>query len=85
MKLTDKLTQRFGADKLLHLLIAALFVSQFDDYGLFWGILALLAVSGLVYSKGRWLDKSADWEDTKFTVIGGLFELILFTIRTVLF
>lgn len=85
MKLTDKLTQRFGADKLLHLLIAALFVSQFDDYGLFWGFLALLVVSGLGYAKERWLDKSADWEDTKFTVVGGLFELILFTIRTVLF
>lgn len=85
MKLTDKLTQRFGADKLLHLLIAALFVSQFDDYGLFWGFLALFAVSGLGYAKEKWLDKTGDWEDLKATVIGGVIELVVYTVRCIVF
>lgn len=85
MKITDKLTQRFGADKLLHLLIAALFVSQFDDYGLWWGLLALLVISGLGYAKEKWLDKEVNWEDVKFTAIGGILELVFFTFRSVIF
>lgn len=85
MKLTDKLTQMFGQDKLLHLLIAALFVSQFDDYGFWFGLLALIAITGLGYAKERWLDKSADWEDVKFAAIGGIVELAFYTIRTIVF
>ena len=73
MKLTDKLTQRFGADKLLHLLIAALFVS------------ALIVVSGFSYAKEKWLDKTEDWEDMQFAVFGGVLELVVYTARCVVF
>lgn len=85
MKLTDKIVSRYGQDKVLHFLVGAWIVAQFDDYGLFWGILALLVVSGLGYAKERWLDKSADWEDVKFAAIGGIVELAFYTIRTIVF
>ena len=85
MKLTDKIVSRYGQDKVLHFLVGAWIVAQFDDYGLFWGFLALFAVSGLGYAKEKWLDKTGDWEDLKATVIGGVIELVVYTVRCVVF
>ena len=85
MKLTDKLTQMIGQDKLLHLLVAALFVSQFDDYGFWFGLLALIVVSGFSYAKEKLLDKTEDWEDMQFAVLGGVLELIFYTFHNLIF
>lgn len=34
MRLTDKLVEKFGADKLLHFFVAALLVAECKNYGI---------------------------------------------------
>lgn len=78
MKLTDKIVSRYGQDKVLHFLVGA-----FDDYGIIIGLLSLVPVGVLAYAKER-LDAKADNGDIIASVVGGVCELVLFAVRSLI-
>jgi len=83
MKLTDKIVSRYGQDKVLHFLVGAWIVAQFDDYGIIIGLLSLVPVGVLAYAKER-LDAKADNGDIIASVVGGVCELVLFAVRSLI-
>lgn len=75
MKLTDKLIEKFGHDKLLHFLVAAWVVSVCSLYGvecIAWIIIILLSII-----KEKIFDDYSDTKDIIAGTLGGFVSLLL--------
>ena len=62
MRLTDKLVEKFGADKLLHFFVAAWLVAECKNYGIitgFFGWIAVIILSAL--KEFSWMENGARW------------------------
>lgn len=85
MKKLNDFVARFGTDRVLHFLVAAWFVSQFEIFGIWWVILSLPIVFGLSILKEKKFDESADKKDIIFAMAGAIFEFLSYILRSWIF
>lgn len=78
MKLTDKLVNKFGADKLLHFLIAAWIVSEAKIYGIAAMLITAVIVLLLSVIKEVKLDGYASADDILATMCGCITSIGLY-------
>lgn len=77
MKLTDKLVEKIGADKLLHFFVAAWLVSECKAFGIgvaFFGWIAVIILSAI---KEHFLDDEPDPMDACAAAYGGIVSLLI--------
>ena len=71
MKLTDKLVNKFGYDKLLHFFVAAWLVSECKEFGIVAGYIGWIAVIVLSIVKEHSLDDEPESMDAFAAAYGG--------------
>lgn len=70
MKLTNKLVEKFGYDKLLHFLLSG-WLTQIGTLANWWvGLLVIAIIIGLSYCKEKMWDTIADNKDIYAAIIG---------------
>lgn len=77
MRLTDKLVEKFGSDKLLHFFVAAWLVAECRDYGIIAGFFGWIAVIILSALKEFFLDGEWDSMDACASAYGGFLSLMV--------
>jgi hypothetical protein len=77
MKLTDKLVEKVGADKLLHFFVAAWLVAECKSYGVVPMLLGFVVVVLLAVVKEYILDNTGDYKDVLCSMLGGVFSILL--------
>ena len=77
MKLTDKLVNKFGYDKLLHFFVAAWLVSECKAFGIIAGFIGWIAVIVLSVVKEHFLDGELDSMDACAAAYGGFLSLAI--------
>ena len=77
MKLTDKIIETIGYDKLLHFFISAWLVSEGKAYGIDVAVFIWLLVWMLSFIKEKYLDNKLNYWDVWFSVLGGGISLFL--------
>lgn len=77
MKLTDKLVNKFGYDKLLHFFVAAWLVSECKAFGIVAGFFGWIAVMILSVVKEHILDGEPDSMDACAAAYGGFLSLAI--------
>lgn len=84
MKITDKLVQKFGVDKLLHFSIGAWITALGGIYNYMGCLCCGVIVIMLNIIKERLLDEQPDPKDTLFTLFGSIVSIIAcFGINTI--
>lgn len=81
MKLTDKLVNKFGYDKLLHFFLAAWVVSECKAFGIDVGCIAWIVVVVLSWIKEDFLDDHVDARDIFAGALGGFVSIALMTLQ----
>jgi hypothetical protein len=81
MKLTDKLVERFGVDKLLHFFVAAWLVSECKAFGIGVGCIAWIVVVVLSWIKEDFFDDHVDARDIFAGALGGFVSIALMTLQ----
>lgn len=84
MKITDKLVEKFGYDKLLHFLVAAWAVSEFKIYGIGIACIAWILIVILSWIKEEFLDGHADARDIFAGALGGFISLLLMIVKALI-
>ena len=77
MKLTDKLVEKIGADKLLHFFVAAWLVSECKAFGIIAGFFGWIVVIILSAIKERFLDDEPEPMDACAAAYGGFVSLLI--------
>ena len=77
MKLTDKLIEKIGADKLLHFFVAAWLVSECKAFGIIAGFFGWIAVIILSAVKEHFLDDEPEPMDACAAAYGGVVSLLI--------
>ena len=80
MKLTDRLVEKIGADKMLHFFVAAWVVAECKAYGVAPMLLGFVAVILFSVVKECVLDKTGDYKDVLCSMLGGVFSILLFIV-----
>lgn len=80
MKLTDKIMGKYGADKLLHFLVAGWIVSLFSSFGFVPMLVSTIIVVALSIVKERCWDEYEDWDDMFAALCGIALSWIFFLI-----
>ena len=75
--MTDKLVEKFGADKLLHFFVAAWLVAECKNYGIIAGFFGWIAVIILSALKEFLLDEEWDSMDMVAGAYGGFLSLMI--------
>ena len=84
MKLTDKLVEKVGADKLLHFFIAAWLVSECKAFGIvaaFFGWIVVIILSAI---KEHFLDDEPEPMDACAAAYGGIVSLLIGVLEGIL-
>ena len=84
MKLTDRLVEKVGVDKLLHFFVAAWLVSECKAYGVAPMLLGFVVIVLLAIVKECVLDNTGDYKDVLCSMIGGVFSILLFIVGCIL-
>lgn len=84
MKLTDKLVEKIGYDKMLHFLLASWFVSECKAYGIGVGCIAWIVIVVLAFVKEKWLDDFFDARDLLWSAFGGFASLVLMVVMDII-
>ena len=77
MKLTDKLVEKIGVDKLLHFFVAAWLVSECKAFGIIAGFFGWIAVIILSAVKEHFLDDEPEPMDACAAAYGGFVSLLI--------
>ena len=77
MKLTNKLVEKIGADKLLHFFVAAWVVSECKAFGIIAGFIGWIAVIILSAIKEHFLDDEPEPMDACAAAYGGFVSLLI--------
>ena len=77
MKLTDKLVEKVGADRLLHFFVAAWLVSECKAFGIIAGFFGWIAVIILSAVKEHFLDDEPEPMDACAAAYGGFVSLLI--------
>ena len=77
MKLTDKLVEKVGADRLLHFFVAAWLVSECKAFGIIAGFFGWIAVIILSAVKEHFLDDEPEPMDACAAAYGGVVSLLI--------
>lgn len=77
MKLTDKLVEKIGADKLLHFFVAAWLVSECKAFGIIAGFFGWIVVIILSAVKEHFFDDEPEPMDACAAAYGGIVSLLI--------
>ena len=77
MKLTNKLVEKVGVDKLLHFFVAAWVVSECKAFGIIAGFFGWIAVIILSAIKEHFLDDEPEPMDACAAAYGGFVSLLI--------
>ena len=77
MRLTDKLVEMVGVDKLLHFFVAAWVVAECKAFGIGVGCIAWIVVVVLSWIKEDFLDDHVDARDIFAGALGGFVSLLI--------
>jgi uncharacterized membrane protein len=85
-KFIDKIVNYFTSDKVLHFLVGALIVAQFEVFaanpsGWFWPFIGVILVAVLSFLKEKYLDDEFDLKDIWAALAGAFIEVWLLIIR----
>jgi hypothetical protein len=81
MRLTDKLVENVGVDKLLHFFVAAWLVSECKAFGIGVGCIAWIVVVVLSWIKEDFFDEQVDARDIFTGALGGFISIALMTLQ----
>jgi uncharacterized membrane protein (UPF0136 family) len=84
MKLTDKLVEKVGADRLLHFFVAAWLVSECKAFGIvaaFFGWIVVIILSAI---KEHFLDDEPEPMDACAAAYGGIVSLLIGVLEGIL-
>lgn len=81
MKLTDKLVEKVGVDKLLHFFVAAWVVSECKAFGIGVGCIGFLVIVVLAFVKEKFLDKFFSASDFLYSALGGFVSLAFMVLK----
>ena len=81
MKLTDKLVEKVGVDKLLHFFVAAWVVSECKAFGIGVGCIAWIVVVVLSWIKEDFFDDHVDARDIFAGALGGFVSLLICVLK----
>ena len=84
MKLTDKLVEKIGADKLLHFFVAAWLVSECKAFGIIAAFFGWIAVIILSAVKEHFLDDEPEPMDACAAAYGGIVSLLIGVLEGIL-
>ena len=84
IKFLNNLVEKVGIDRVLHFLVGALILAQFECFGLNLVLLSFLIVFIIAFTKEK-IDTYFDWKDIGFTMLGAFVEFISFILRTLIF
>ena len=77
MKLTDKLVEKIGADRLLHFFVAAWVVSECKAFGIIAGFIGWIVVIVLSAIKEHFFDDEPEPMDACAAAYGGFVSLLI--------
>lgn len=82
----NKIVSLVGTDKVIHFLVGALIVSQFEVFaakpsGWIWPFIGIILVGLLSFAKEKWLDETFDIKDIWAALLGAFLELWSLIIR----
>ncbi len=80
MNLTDKLVEKFGADKLLHFLLGWVIVSMGSPFGYIGIVIGVILVGILSIIKEYKLDTANDTKDMIAGILGAVISGIYFVL-----
>lgn len=81
MKLTDKLVEKVGSDKLLHFLLTAWLVAEFKILGVIPTLIVFSIIIIVGILKERYMDVIPDYKDLKWSIYGGVTSLFLYILK----
>lgn len=84
MKLTDKLVEKVGADRLLHFFVAAWLVGECKAFGIIAGFFGWIVVIILSAIKEHFLDDEPEPMDACAAAYGGFLSLLIGVLEGVL-
>lgn len=84
MKLTDKLVEKVGADKLLHFFVSAWLVSECKAFGIIAGFFGWIVVIVLSAIKEHFLDDEPEPMDACAAAYGGFLSLLIGVLKWIL-
>lgn len=84
MKLTDKLVEKVGADRLLHFFVAAWLVSECKSFGIIAGFIGWIAVIILSAIKEHFFDDEPEPMDACSAAYGGIVSLLIGVLEGIL-
>lgn len=84
MKLTNKLVEKVGADKLLHFLVTAWIMAEAKCFGLVPMLVVFVLLIVLGIFKEIELDTQADYADVKWSAYGGFTTAILYIVSEII-
>ena len=84
MRMTDKLIDKIGYDKLLHFFVAAWLVSEYKAFGIIAGFIGWIAVIVLSVVKEHSLDDKPEPMDACAAAYGGFLSLAIGLLQTLL-
>ena len=85
MKLTDKLIQKYGNDKLLHFSIGGWVTALCGLFGQIPLVIGGITITLLNVVKEYLFDNTPDWKDVKATFLGCSITFIIYIIKQLLF
>ena len=80
MKILNKLASYIGVDKILHFLVGALIVAQFEIFEWYWVLIAIGIVAVLSVVK-EFLDSEFDWKDIFAAMCGAFTQLFILILK----
>lgn len=83
-RLYKRIEQRVGGDRVLHFMIGALIVAQFEYFSFQLVLISIILVFTLSLIK-EFTGERFDWYDILATMLGALFQLGVFVIKFKLF
>lgn len=84
MKLTDKLVEKVGADRLLHFFVAAWLVSECKAFGIIAGFFGWIVVIILSAVKEHFFDDEPEPMDACAAAYGGIVSLLIGVLEGIL-
>lgn len=77
--------EKVGVDKLLHFFVAAWVVAECKSYGVAPMLLGFVVIVLLAVVKEYVFDKTCDYKDVLYSMLGGVFSILLFIVGNIVY
>ena len=83
MKLVDNIIEKFGTDKVLHVLVGGWITSIFSPFGWVGIIIGITLTLILSLIKEQFLDSFFDWKDICAASIGSVISVLIYFVFSI--